>query len=223
MEPNRKSWNERQQALRQALSRPEEHQPAITLFLMQHAMVHTAGMSQSGLWSFEDEIWEGLSAEELRRIPPRQEHSIAWLVWHITRIEDVTMNLLAAGRPQLFRREDWQPRLKITAADTGNATQEQDIAQLSGTIDLEALQAYRLAVGRNTREIVQNLGEGQLKTKVDPTRLAKISAEDAVVPAAQEILDYWGGLTIAGLLLMPPTRHSFIHLNEAQRVRQKLH
>ena len=96
MEPNRKSWNERQKDLRQALSRPEEHPQAINLFLTQHAMVHSAEMSRSGLFSFEDEVWEGLSADQLRRIPPRQEHSIAWLVWHITRIEDITMNLLAA-------------------------------------------------------------------------------------------------------------------------------
>ncbi len=47
---------------------------------------------------------------------------MAWLAWHITRIEDITMNLLVAGRPQLFRRDGWQARLKIAAADTGNAS-----------------------------------------------------------------------------------------------------
>ena len=222
MDPYRKSWNERQHALRQALARPEEHLQAIALFLTQHAMVHTAGMSQSGLWSFEDETWDGLTAEELRRIPPGQEHAIVWLLWHITRIEDITLSLLVAGRSQLFRRDGWQPRLKISVADTGNATHAQDIAELSETIDLDALKAYRLAVGRSTREIVQNLQPGQFKNKVDPSRLAQVSAEGAVAPAAHEILDYWGGLTIAGLLLMPPTRHSFIHLNEALRVRQNM-
>jgi hypothetical protein len=34
--------------------------------------------------------------------------------------------------------------------------------------------------------------------------------------------DYWSKKTIAGLLLMPPTRHNFVHLNEAARIRQKL-
>jgi hypothetical protein len=36
------------------------------------------------------------------------------------------------------------------------------------------------------------------------------------------VLEYWGGLTYAGLLLMPPTRHNFIHLNEALRVKKKV-
>ena len=45
MEPHRKFWNQQQQALRQALARPETHQKAVELFLSQHAMVHTAEMS----------------------------------------------------------------------------------------------------------------------------------------------------------------------------------
>jgi hypothetical protein len=36
------------------------------------------------------------------------------------------------------------------------------------------------------------------------------------------IVDYWGSRTIAGLLLMPPTRHNFTHLNEARMLKQKL-
>lgn len=41
-------------------------------------------------------------------------------------------------------------------------------------------------------------------------------------PEADEIIAYWGGRTLAGLLLMPPTRHNFLHLSEALRIRQKL-
>ena len=35
-------------------------------------------------------------------------------------------------------------------------------------------------------------------------------------------MDYWGGKTFAGQLLMPATRHNFVHLNKAMRVKQKL-
>ena len=45
--------------------------------------------------------------------------------------------------------------------------------------------------------------------------------EGAVVEGARGLLDYWGGLTIAGLLLMPPTRHNFVHLNEAWMLKGK--
>jgi hypothetical protein len=52
--------------------------------------------------------------------------------------------------------------------------------------------------------------------------LEQVKAQGAVVPAAGWLLDYWAGLTLAGLLLMPPTRHNFVHLNEALRARQKV-
>ena len=220
MDPERKRWNQQQQALRYALLRSEDHQQALELFLSQHAMVHSAVVSRSGLWSFADEIWEDLTEQEFRRIPPNCGHSIAWIVWHIARIEDVTMNVLVADAQQLLHRDDWLKRMKVTVRDTGNGMDEAAVADLSAAIDVEALRAYRVAVGRRTREIVKQLQPEQLKQKVDPARLEWVLAEGAVVEAARELIDYWGGRTIAGLLLMPPTRHNFIHLNEARRVKR---
>jgi hypothetical protein len=60
MDPNRKLWNEQHKRLRQALSQPSEHTTAVDLFLCQHAMVHDAEMSNSGLYSFADEVWQGM-------------------------------------------------------------------------------------------------------------------------------------------------------------------
>ena len=95
------------------------------------------------------------------------------------------------------------------------------IADLSRTIEFEALRAYRLAVGCRTREIVAQLRPEALKQKVDPARLRRVMDGGAVVEAARGIVDYWGRRTIAGLLLMPPTRHNFLHLNEALRLKQR--
>jgi hypothetical protein len=36
------------------------------------------------------------------------------------------------------------------------------------------------------------------------------------------VAEYWGGLTLAGLLLMPPTRHNLIHLNECVKIKKKV-
>jgi hypothetical protein len=46
--------------------------------------------------------------------------------------------------------------------------------------------------------------------------------EGAVLPEAMEIINYWSSKTIAGLLLMPATRHCILHLNEAERIKAKL-
>jgi hypothetical protein len=222
MDPNRKPWNQQQQALQRALARPDDHQKAIELFLSQHARVHSAKLARSKLWSFEDEVWQDTTEEVIRGIPRGCDHSIAWCIWHIARIEDVTMNLLVAGSPQLLHRDGWLKRMGITARDTGNAMDKASVARLSAAIDIEALRAYRLAVGRRTCEIVKRLEPEELKQKVDPARLQQVMVEGAIVEEARGIADYWGKRTIAGLLLMPPTRHNFVHLNEALRIKHKL-
>jgi hypothetical protein len=220
MDPNRKLWNQQQQALRTALGQPRGHQRAIKLFLSQHAMMHTAKMSEAGLWSMEDEIWDGLTEPAARSIPAEFGHSIVWCFWHLTRIEDVTMNMLLAGTPQLFLRDSWIEQLKIPYRDTGNGMDSVDVAKLSASIDIAALLAYRLSVGQRTREIVMNISREALKDKVDPARLRRVTIEGAVTEAGREVIEYWGGLTGAGLLLMPPTRHSLLHLNECLRIKQ---
>lgn len=221
MIPDRKFWNEQQQVLQCLLNKGEDFPHAIQLFLSQHALLHAAEMSQVGFPTLEDEIWQGLTDQAARCIPPKAEHSIAWVFWHLTRIEDITMNLLVAGKAQLFEKEDWLARLGVADKDTGNAMSEQRIADLSAHVDIPALRLYRLAVGRRTRQMVQSLSPEEMNKKVDPFRLQRVLAEGAVEPAAMGLIDYWGGRTIAGLLLMPPTRHTFIHLNEALRLKQK--
>jgi DinB superfamily len=221
MDAHRKLWNEQQQELRRLLSCPEDHAKAIELFLTQHAMVHTAETSETRLHSFEDEIWDGLEEDSARFVPPKFEHSIVWCFWHLTRIEDVTMNLLLAGTSQLFLQEGWCERLSIPYRDTGNGMDAADVASLSALIVLPSLRAYRLAVGRRTRAIIQGIQPADLQRKVDPARLVQVLSEGAVTESGRSVVEYWASLTGAGLLLMPPTRHTFIHLNEAARIKQK--
>jgi hypothetical protein len=218
---HRQLWNRQLQTLRLLLSRPADHQKAIDLFLREHAMVHAGKIARPKVWSFEDEVWEDATEEIVRQIPRGGDHSMAWTIWHIARIEDVTMNLLVAGSEQLFQREDWFKRLKIDVRDTGNNMAPPSVVKLSATIDIEALRAYRLAVGRRTREIAKRLEPEQLVQKVEPARLQRVMDEGAVVEQARGVVDYWSKRTIAGLLLMPATRHNFLHLNEALRLKQK--
>ncbi len=221
MESNRKQWNEQHQLLQRALQHPQNHEQAIELFLKQHAMVHSAQMANSGLWSFEDDIWKGLNEAAARCIPVKMEHSIAWVIWHIARIEDVTMNLLIADGSQVMEQDNWLKRMNATIQHSGNAMDEESIVAFSTMLDLDALRAYRVAVGQRTREIVKALSAKQLRQKVEPSRLQRIRDERAILETAGEIIAYWGRRTAAGLLLMPATRHNFLHLNEAARIKSK--
>jgi hypothetical protein len=111
--------------------------------------------------------------------------------------------------------------MKIAVHDTGNAMDEKALADFSNAVDLEALRAYRVAVGRRTREIAGQLRPEDLKRKVQASRLQRIWEEGAVVEAAGGLIEYWGKRDVAGLLLMPATRHNIVHLNEALEVKRK--
>jgi len=215
----RRSLNKRQTELRRILSDSEEHERAIQLFLKHHAALHSAGVAQHESNSYEDDLLDDMSEAQYRRMPGGSEHSVAWLVWHMARIEDVAMNMLVAGTPQLLHTGGWFEKMGITAFDTGNVMHPEGIAAMSAGINIDALRSYRLEVGRRTRQIVLELSPQDLKTKVDPDRIEKIRHKGAVVEEARALLDYWSKRTIAGLLLMPATRHNIVHLNEGFRVK----
>lgn len=220
MEPNRKRWNAQQKQLRALLEGGENHEHAIALFLEQHAMTHSAAMAPSP-HSFADEIWAEITEDIVRRIPQNCGVSIAWHIWHLARVEDITMNILVAERDQLLHQDDWRARINAPVEDTGNAMDVDEAAALSAAVDIDALRAYRIAVGQHTREIVAQLTPGSLHQKTDPARLQRIMDEGAVVPEAYGIVEYWSRRTITGLLLMPPTRHNLVHVNQALQLKKK--
>jgi hypothetical protein len=218
----RRQWNERQKSLRRALSSSEGTDRAIELFMRQHEVLHSAEITAVDGWSYADAIFEGMNQEAVRGIPSKCDHSVAWCVWHAARIEDVTMNMLVAGSQQIFERYGWVRRLKIGARDTGNGMDAAGIDALSQAIDITELRAYRLAVGGRTREIVSELQAAQLLEKVKPERLERILAEGGVARTERGLIDYWSRRTVAGLLLMPPTRHNMVHLNEAWQLKKRI-
>jgi hypothetical protein len=144
------------------------------------------------------------------------------MMWHSTRCEDITLNLLAAGSSQVMIDQDWLPKLCISARDTGNSMTLAEQEEFNATIDLNELKAYRLAVSQRTREIFLELDPKQYQQKVDQTRVRRILDEGAVNPSAGYLIDYWSSRTIAGLLLMPATRHHLVHINEALVVKKKI-
>jgi len=221
-ESYRKICLKRQTELRAIMRDSDQYNQALRLFLSQHAMLHSKKVDPSGPGSFEDEVLDDLPEEQVRSIPEGYEHSAAWLVWHMARCEDLTMNLLVAGTSQILSQEGWLERIQSPVRDTGNAMDEAAVTNFSKAVDIQALRAYRLAVGLRTREIVQGLQPGDLKRKVEPARVQQVRDEGGVVAAAESILEYWSRRDVAGLLLMPATRHNLIHLTEALQLKRKL-
>lgn len=211
----RRNWSSDQKRLRDMLKVGISLDKSQKLFFSQHAILHSRKMSGMDGWSYADEIFTGLEEGQFRIIPEKEDHSLIWILWHISRIEDVTMNVLVAGGSQLYLQDQWKMKLASPIDHVGNLINPGDLLNLTLNVDLKNLFAYRDAVGRQTRHIVRGLDLEGLGQKVQPDRLDRLVNEGAVLPDAEGLLDYWGKRKIFEMLLMPPTRHLMTHLNEA--------
>lgn len=216
----RKECNRNQTTLRALLTKTSDFPNALEACLHLHARYHSSYISDGDpLNSLEDLVLNDITESVFRRIPKKHEHSIAWNIWHLARIEDCTMNTLIAGEITVFENENWKERLQIHQTDTGNAMPCEEVESLSQSINLEALRTYRQAVGKRTQDIIRNLQPHELTKKVDPLRIQVLLTNGHVRREALGLIDYWSKRTTAGLLLMPATRHNLVHLNEAYQLK----
>lgn len=195
---------------------------ARALLLQVHARLHAKEVSEGREWSYQDEVMEGISITAMRIIPDGELHSIAWLLWHLTRCEDLSMNLLVAEKEQILLAGGWLEKMSVSLRDTGNAMSPKEIIDFSDGIDIEALLAYRMAVGKETQQIISNLPKEQLHRKINPTAVQRLWDEGGVFEGTKGIADYWSKRDVAGLFLMPASRHILTHLKELQGIQHKL-
>ena len=83
---------------------------------------------------------------------------------------------------------------------------------------------YRAAVGKKTREIIKNLTFKDMKRKMNEKSLQRILDEKGVSekPEAVWLVEFWGKKTVAGLLLLPITRHHVMHINDCLKIKKKI-
>lgn len=224
MKNKKELWNSQQKLLRSIILKPDRFDEAIKLCLEQHAMVHASEVTQIKDATFEDELWDGLDEMMFRTMPSeKDEETIAWCLWHAARIEDITMNILVADDVQVINSDSWIKRMNVRVCDTGNAMANEEIIDFSSGIDMQELKNYREAVGRRTREIIKEFKSSDLKRKIEANRLQRVLDEGAVldVDGSNWLIDFWDRKNIAGILLMPVTRHNIVHINEAMQLKQK--
>ena len=108
----------------------------------------------------------GLSEDQLAFRPSDRANSIAWLVWHLTRIQDDHVAGVA-GTEQAWTSEGWADRfaLPFPTAETGYGHSSAEVAAVRASADL--LTGYHQAVFGHTTKYVQGLTEADLDRVVD--------------------------------------------------------
>ncbi|GHD08233.1 hypothetical protein GCM10010313_28320 [Streptomyces violarus] len=110
---------------------------------------------------------EGLGPDDLTARPTPDANSVAWLVWHLTRVQDDHI-ADAFGLEQVWLSQDWEKRfgLGLPRHDTGYGHSPAKVAKVrvdSG----EMLTGYYDAVHEQTLDALRGLAAKDLERVVD--------------------------------------------------------
>ena len=110
---------------------------------------------------------EGLTAKQLGTRPGGEANSIAWLVWHLTRVQDDHVADVA-GTEQVWTGQDWLSRfgLPFPASDTGYGHRSADVEAVR-VDEPDLLTGYYDAVHEQTVRYVTGLDGQALDRIVD--------------------------------------------------------
>jgi uncharacterized damage-inducible protein DinB len=129
----------------------------------------SSGVLIDGFERIRDAVYPavtGLSVDELTVRLDDESNTIAWLVWHLTRIEDDHVAAIT-GREQVWTASGWADRfaLPLDTGDTGYGHDPATVALVVATPEL--LLGYFEEVHQSTLGFVQALDDADLERVVD--------------------------------------------------------
>lgn len=150
--------------------------------------------------------------------------TIAYSLWHIFRIEDITAHSLIADDQQVLFEGDWQKRIGSPLITTGNELAGEQIVDFSKQLRLSELYRYMAAVDLSTTQMLRSLSFENLRMKMTEEKKRQLRALEVVSEdeSARWLLDYWCGKDVRGLIQMPLSRHWIMHVEACLRIGSRL-
>ena len=158
------------------------------------------------------DVWNVVPADLMRQRPHPRLNSIAWNLWHLTRVEDAGMNRFVTERTQILDEGAWMERMQVPWRHHGSEMSFQEVDDLSQRIDLQALQAYSKAVQDRTREIVNLIHLVDLDASMSEERVRTIVVDEGLAHSQAEgfVKNYTGwskGRCLMNFALTHPYQH----------------
>ena len=184
------------------------------LFLAQHSAVHSKEVGGNPA-SAAERTFAGLTEDQMRARPREDLNSLAWIMWHIARAEDIIVGSVIGGRDQVFDA-GWLKRLNITRKDFGIGMKSSDVWDLTRQIDVAALREYRDAVGKHTREIIGAFKDADWGGNIEAAPLERAAAAGNIPePMVKIFTGRPRAAVLSGIALFHPSGH----MGEAVTVR----
>jgi len=213
----RNEWNDSLKLLQSVIRKPVNNiQQIRDLACELHGFCHES-LSAGEIMTWEDRFWQ--DAGRMTRFTGKNPYSVAWHLWHSARIEDITCSHFIVNQPEILDAGDFLRSLNIPFRHTGNSMTPAEMEVFNARIDIGELRRYRSETAAVTRRVLESLDCETLGQRVGSSSLSAIRDAGSVAEPDAWLLDYWGGKTISGIILMPFTRHLMVHLNSAMRVR----
>ena len=168
----------------------------------------------------EDTVLQGLSDEQLRRVPQAGMNSIAWVVWHMARTEDTGLYLVGGGK-QVFEEGGWAAKMKVAHRHSGTGHTSDEVAKLSREVDLIALRDYRAAVGQRTQSVLKSLSAADLDAKVDIANVKRAISAGAYGESADGVAleKTWSTRTKSYAITVYAITHNVGHWGEITTIK----
>ena len=187
------------------------------LFLDQHAAVHSAAVGGNKM-SAAERTFGGLTDEQMRVRPREDLNSIAWVMFHIARAEDIFVNTVLGGRPQVCD-DAWLKRLGVTRRDFGIGMTSAQVTELTRQVELGALREYRDAVGKRTREVVGGFKPHDWEGQTTAEAVQSAAEQGAFGARAEMLVKVFTGRPRAAMLSGIALFHCSGHMGEATTIR----
>jgi DinB superfamily len=192
----------------------------LSFFLVQHGQLHSLDVATGA--SYADRVFAGLTDDQMRARPGNGLNSLIWLLWHMARTEDVAVNIVVSDGRQVLD-DDWTRRMNVPWRTIGTGMTDADVGDLTARADVDAVRAYRAAVGRRTQDVVRALRPEEWNEMVGFTDTARAASAGAFAPNTAWVdgVGYkpWQGHSRAAQLAGSAIRHNAMHLGEAVTVR----
>jgi hypothetical protein len=159
--------------------------------------------------------WEMVPHDLMRQRPHPRVNSIAWNLWHLTRVEDAGINRFVMDRPQVLEDGAWMQRMNIPWRHLGTEMTFAEVDELNARIDLAALHEYARAVEARTREVIGQLSWESLDGVMEAERLRVMMVDEGLAHSnADGFVQNYIGWTKGKCLTNFGLTHPYQHVGE---------
>lgn len=176
------------------------------------------GLHRGIRFMFENSIRSVFTPEQLKERPDDRGNSIAWLIWHVARTEDMIVNSIIKGTPQVLIEGNWGDRLGIDATHIGTGLGEGEVAEFTKELNVDAADEYWNEVSKASYRWIKSIAAEDLD--LIPALDERLSAIPPILAGSdnQGPIQFWSGRNAGFLFGGVVVGHGYIHIGQMQEI-----